>query len=328
MELISVIIPVYNTEKYLSKCVDSFINQTYKNLEIILVDDGSTDSSPLICDKYKQRDNRIVVIHKENGGSSHARNVGIDISSGSLITFFDSDDFVDEDYVQYLYDLKKNANAELSVCAYNITDEEGNILFTVNSKKDELLTKERFFKKMLNEEGITVSPCFKLYNRSLFDTIRFPLDKLYEDNGTTYKVVDKIEEYIAFGNKAKGYYVIRSNSNMRSSFSLKKLDMIELTDEMCDYLDVHYPNLKNFILRRRLYARFNVLRQMDYNNLSTKNIMNSIVDYILTNKWFLLSNNSVPKRDKIACLILMISRKMFFVSWKFYEKVKYDKTKH
>lgn len=328
MELISVIIPVYNTEKYLKKCVDSFLNQTYSNLEIILIDDGSTDSSPLMCDKYKLQDDRIVVIHKENGGLSDARNVGIENSSGSMITFFDSDDFVDEDYIEYLYDLKTTANVQLSVCAYNITNEDGNILFTMNSGKDDLLTKEEFFKKMLNEEGITVSACFKLYDRRLFDNIRFPLGKLCEDNGTTYKVIDKIDGNIAFGNRAKCYYVIRSNSIMRSSFSLKKLDMIELTDEMCDYLDIHYPKLKDLILRRRVYARFNVLRQMDYNDHNIEKEMNSIISYILDHKSFVIFNNAVPKRDKIACLILMVSRRLFFVSWELYRKVKYDKTKH
>lgn len=327
MELISVIIPVYNTEKYLKKCVDSFLNQTYKNLEIILVDDGSTDNSPKMCDEYAQVNSRIRVIHKKNGGLSDARNVGIEASHGRLITFFDSDDFVDEDYIQYLYILKKEANVELSVCAYNVTDEDGNILFTMNSKEDKLLTKEEFFRKMLNEEGITVSACFKLYDRQLFSDIRFPVGKLCEDNGTTYKVIDKIDGNIAFGNKAKCYYVIRSNSIMRSSFSLKKLDMIELTDEMCDYLDLKYPNLKDLILRRRVYARFNVLRQMDNNDHNTLTEMNSIVNYILRHKWFVMFNKSVPNRDKIACLILMISRSLFFKSWGFYRKVKYDKTK-
>ena len=326
MELISVIIPVYNTEKYLRKCIDSFINQTYTNLEIILVDDGSTDLSGKICDEYKKKDSRIIVIHKENGGASDARNVGIEQSTGECITFFDSDDFVDEDYIQYLYNLKSENNSEISVCAYNVSDEDGNILFAMKTAKSEALSKEQFFKKMLNEDGITVSACFKLYDKRLFNNIRFPLGKLCEDNGTTYKVIDKVRSLIAYGNEAKCYYVIRPKSIMRSPFSLRKLDMIELTDEMCDYLDSRYPNLEDLVLRRRVYARFNVLRQMDYYDPNTRNEMNSVVRFIMDHKMFVIFNTSVPMRDKIACLILMISKRLFFKSWEFYRMVKYDKT--
>lgn len=325
MDLVSVIIPVYNTEKYLKKCVDSFINQTYKNLEIILVDDGSTDSSPLMCDEYKKQDNRIIVIHKENGGLSDARNVGIENSSGSLITFFDSDDFVDSDYIRYLYELKIINHAEISACAYHVSDECGKVLFTISGSKNELLSKEQFFEKMLNEEGITVSACFKLYDRQLFDDIRFPIGKLCEDNGTTYKVVDKVHSLIAYGSIAKCYYIIRSNSIMRSSFSLRKLDMIELTDEMCDYLESKYRSLHDLTLRRRIYARFNVLRQIDYNDKNTKQIMHKLADYILSNKLFIILNKVVPIRDKIACLLLCLNIKLFFLSWNFYRRLKYDK---
>ena len=101
--LISIIIPVYNAEKYLKKCLDSVINQTYKNLEIILVDDGSTDKSPEICDKYAEKDSRIIVLHKENGGVSSSRNAGLDIFKGEYLSFVDSDDYVEPDYIEYLY---------------------------------------------------------------------------------------------------------------------------------------------------------------------------------------------------------------------------------
>ena len=236
MDLISVIIPVYNTEKYLSKCIDSFINQTYKNLELILIDDGSTDSSPEICDKYKLKDKRIKVIHKKNGGLSDARNIGIKEATANLITFYDSDDFVEKDYIEYLYSLKMKYNTQMSVCAYNVCNEKGEIHFMIKSKEEASLNKSLFYEKMLNEEGITVSACFKLYEKKLFKNVQFPVGKICEDNGTTYKIVNNVIGNIAYGEKAKGYYVIHSNSIMRSSFSLRKLDMIELTDEMCDIM--------------------------------------------------------------------------------------------
>ncbi len=327
MELITVIVPVFNTQEYLKKCVDSFLAQTYTDLEILLVNDGSTDESGKICDEYEKKDSRVRVIHKENGGLSDARNIGIKEAKGNLITFFDSDDYVDEDYIQYLYELKVKNNADISVCAYSIVNEVGDILFSVKDEKDGRLSKELFFKKMLNEEGITVSACFKLYEKSLFDSILFPIGKVCEDNGTTYKVIEKSSTDIAYGSKAKAYYVMRSNSLMRSAFSLKKMDMIELTDQMCDYLDTNYSNLHDYILRRRIYARFNVLRQMNYYDESTKPLMDELSGFILRYKWFILFNKIVPKRDKIACLILMCSKRMFFRSWEVYRKLKYDKTK-
>ena len=323
MELISVIIPVYNTEKYLKKCVDSFIAQTYKNIEILLIDDGSTDSSPQICDSYKKQDPRVKVIHKKNGGLSDARNAGIDASCGELVTFYDSDDYVDLDYIEYLYDLKVKYNAEISSCGYNIVDENGKILFAIGNNYEKTISREMFLKKMLVEDEVTVSACFKLYDKTLFNSVRFPVGKICEDNGTTYKVIDNVTRNIAFGGKAKCYYVMRKNSIMRSSFSLRKLDMIEMTDKMCDYLDSKYPEMNEYTLRRRVYARFNVLRQINYKDKSTKNIMYEMVRYILKRRKMIIRSKIVPKRDKIACLLLRINVRLFFVCWAIYRKIKY-----
>ena len=115
-DLISIVIPVYKVEKYLEKCVESVINQTYKNLEILLVNDGSPDNCPKICDEYAQKDNRIKVIHKENGGLSDARNAGIDVATGKYITFIDSDDYISNDYVEYMYNLLKQNNTKKYWC--------------------------------------------------------------------------------------------------------------------------------------------------------------------------------------------------------------------
>lgn len=133
-KLISVIVPVYNVEKYLSKCIDSILAQTYKNLEIILVDDGSPDNCPKICDEYAKKDNRIKVIHKENGGLSAARNVALDIAKGEYIGFVDSDDFIAEDMYEVLYNLAEKYNAEISsVSFYKVI--ENNIITIRDSRK-------------------------------------------------------------------------------------------------------------------------------------------------------------------------------------------------
>lgn len=326
MEKISIIIPVYNTENFISKCVNSFIEQTYSNIEIILVDDGSTDESSKICDEFHNKDSRVVVIHKENGGPSDARNIGLENASGDLITFFDSDDYVDNNYIEYLYNILSKYNTQISACAYNIADENNSILFTIQGKKnEECISKTEFIRRMLVEDGITVSPCFKLFRSSLLKNVRFPKGKLFEDNGTTYKIIDNCKTDISYGNKAYCYYVMRSNSQMRSNFNIKKMDMIELTDEMCDYLSIYYPTLKDSILRRRIYSRFNILRQLDYYDKTTTEIRINVTNYILKNFKFILTNNSVPHRDKIAAVLLFIDSRLFFKAWDLYRKVKYER---
>ena len=324
MELISVVIPVFNTEKYVNKCVNSFISQTYKNIEIILVDDGSTDSSSEICDNFKKQDSRIKVIHKKNGGLSDARNAGIKESKGKYITFFDSDDYVDADYISYLYALIKENGSQISSCAYSVVNEKEEVLFSIAGKNDECIDKEEFLKKMLNEDGITVSACFKLYEKKMLDNILFPYGKICEDNGTTYKIIEKTNKKIAYGCTPKGYYVMRNGSITNSKFNLRKLDMIELTDEMCDFLSKRHPNLNDYITRRRIYARFNILRQLNPKDKETKELKNSLISYILKNKKFIIFNKIVPVRDKIACTLLIINKRLFFYCWKIYKEIKYE----
>ena len=126
-DLISVILPIYNVSDYLDRCMESVINQTYRNIEIIIVDDGSTDGSALKCDEYKKKDDRIIVFHKENGGLSDARNYGIQRASGNFITCIDSDDFVDLDYIEYLYALLMKYNTKMSICQHRVLFDNGKI---------------------------------------------------------------------------------------------------------------------------------------------------------------------------------------------------------
>ena len=323
--LITVVVPVYNVENYLEECIKSIINQTYKNLEIILVDDGSTDNSGKICDEYKKEDNRIKVIHKKNGGLSDARNTGIDNSNGKYITFIDSDDIIKEDYIEYLYNLIKKYNTQVSICSYSVSMENGKKIDNGKGYNEKKLTKIETLDRMLNEEGFTVSACSKLYDIELFNNIRYPKGKLCEDNGTTYKLFDKVD-YIAYGNESKYFYFKRNGSIMRSNFNERKFDMIELTDEMCDYLDLNYPELKNSIERRRFYSRFNVLRQMVVSkNLDDKLIKkeDEIIKWIKDRKKEIMKNPKSSKRDKLALICLCFGKRFFELMWKFYERIKY-----
>ncbi len=182
---ISVIVPVYNVEKYLNKCVESIVNQTYKNLEIILIDDGSPDKCPMICDEWAEKDDRIKVIHKENGGVSSARNAGLDLSSGDFIGFVDADDFVKENMYSCLIDDLIKHQSDISMCSINFLDENGNIF-----KSDYALDSANFIEencnKLINEMYKTcychwVALWNKLFAKEIFKTLRFPEGRLFED---------------------------------------------------------------------------------------------------------------------------------------------------
>lgn len=322
-DLISVIIPVYNVEKYLKNCIDSVIAQTYKNIEIILVDDGSQDGCGVICDEYVEKDSRIKVFHKENGGLSDARNVGIEQATGKYITFIDSDDCVSSEYVEYLHELLTKNNTKISIAAHTVVSNKKRINFGEGYIENVLTTAE-CLERMLCEDGFSVSAWAKLYSKELFDGIRFPKGKLNEDNGTTYKLILQCEK-IAYGNRSIYNYYKRQNSITTSKFDLRKMDLIELTDKMCDEIDAKYPNLKNATDKKRVTSRFSILRQMLVNKLNEEEMIieKEIEKYIKQRKTQILKNNKMDKRDKIALITLLLGRGFFAFSWRIYCKIRY-----
>ena len=211
--LISVIIPIYNVEQYLRRCLDSIVNQSYTNLEIILVDDGSPDSSPQICDKYASKDNRIIVIHKENGGLSDARNAGLDICKGEYISFVDSDDWVSQDYINELYSSIKNSHADIAIVNHtHVTDN-----FKINTESNQNYTIKLFskqqalFKLIAKQHQPFVVSWGKLYRKELFNNIRFPIGKYHEDEFTSHLLINRASK-IAYSSKILYFYFQRPNS--------------------------------------------------------------------------------------------------------------------
>lgn len=231
-ELISVIIPVYQVEKYLSRCLDSVINQTYKNLEIILVDDGSTDASGDICDEYAKKDDRIKVIHKENGGLSSARNVGLDIMQGEYVAFVDSDDWIAPDMYEYLYQIMQDTGVDISVCYYKRTSgAEGK----ANKKKEQIKILEHdeidnFFYR-LNGEPSFYSVWNRLYRKSVVKFIRFWDGKINEDVLYTYEAY-KSANSLAVSNQIKYYYFMNNKGLTRSGLSAKDFSLLEVWDRI------------------------------------------------------------------------------------------------
>ena len=320
MPLVSVILPIYNVEKYLNRCLDSVVKQTYRNLEIILVDDGSTDNSGAISERYAETDERITVYHKKNGGLSSARNYGIDRCNGEYITFIDSDDYVENDYVSYLFELLNNQTYKLSICSiYNDFEESGRIVDNGDHTKRILSAKEAI-EMMCYHDLVDTCAYAKMYHRNLFSDVRYPEGKLFEDIGTTYLLLDQ-NEAISCGFESKYHYVIRSNSIVTGQYNPRKLDLLEMTDKMAGYVTSKYPDLKGAVSRRRVYARFSTLNQL-LDTKGDKDTKNEIISFIKVNAPSVLKDPKAPKRDKAAYYMLCFGLPVYKLFWNAYKVIK------
>lgn len=240
--LISIIVPIYNVEKYLDKCIDSIVNQTYKNLEIILVDDGSNDKSSYICDDWGKKDKRIIVIHKLNGGLSDARNAGLDIAKGEYISFIDSDDFVSIKFIEKLYEYMIITNSDLIQCTYQKVHEQ--YIEPINRIDINISTYETItsLQMLIKEEKFNQVVWNKLYKREILMGMRFEFGRLNEDEFFTYQVFAKCKR-ITFINIPLYFYLIRTGSIMNKNFSIHRLDGLEAKFRRYNFLKQSYLEL-------------------------------------------------------------------------------------
>lgn len=309
---ISVILPVYNVENYLKKCIDSVCGQTYKNLEIILVDDGATDSCPQLCDEFAKKDERIRVLHKENGGLSDARNAGAKIATGEYITFVDSDDTIESTYIEYLYSLIEKYQTPMSLCTHSVVFESGKTVL-IGDGTDESLSAHDVLKRMLYHDIIDTSAWAKMYHRSLVEQIQYPKGMLFEDIGTTYKFF-LMSKKVACGYKSQYNYMIRSNSIVTGKFNPKKFHMLEMTDAMAEEVSKVYPDLKDAVLRRRVYARFSTLNQLaNVTGYDTERM--EIIAFIKEHAKQVQTDPLTPKRDRLAIGLLKIGYPVYRICW-------------
>ena len=235
-DLISVIVPVYNVDKYLDRCVKSIVDQSYSNLEIILVDDGSTDSSSTLCDQWKNIDDRIVVVHKQNGGLSSARNAGIDIATGKYFIFIDSDDFVHHEMFNILLNAMLKNQSDMVFCDFQMFSDDKEISFDSiidNIKYDNFKSIDLINRWYDSKEVLYTVSWNKIYRRELFDSIRYPNGKLHEDEFTTYKLVLKSKN-VTFVNE-KLYFYYQRNSSITGQLSEKRLDVLDAYKERINY---------------------------------------------------------------------------------------------
>ena len=308
--LISVIVPVYNVEDYLRKCLDSIVNQTYKNLEIILIDDGSTDNSGIICDEYAAKDNRIRVIHKANGGLSDARNAGLKIAKGEYIGFVDSDDYIAEDMYEFLYNFAVKNNLDVAMCS-SCDVYEKEIKKTKYFKTIILEDKEKIIKNLfLNEvDGAAVSVCDKLFNKQIIKKCKFVLGKTYED---AFFILEWIENTKKFGRSSdvKYYYVQRTHSiTHQKLYTPKILEIIEAYLLNLDIISKKYPK-SIAIAKVRLYWAYRIAIERIYacadykeNILLVKKLQNELRKNIID----ILTNKYISFKGKVGYILIFLN---------------------
>ena len=310
-ELISVIVPVYNIKECIGRCVDSILAQTWENLEVLLVDDGSTDGTGELLDEIQKKDGRIRVFHKENGGSSSARNLGIREAKGAYLGFVDSDDYIAPVMYERLYLAIQETGMPIAQGARSEIDENGNALPDICMPPDTqtVYDSETFMRELLQHKG-DCSFCTKLTGVSLFNNREFPEGKLNEDFYVLVKMLPEIEGIVSVPERVYTvFYRIGSNSRTgsREKFSRVYGDCVDNADMVAEIVKRHYPQLKKTALRFGLYQRLEYLLHIPIGEMQETNKQyKDIARYLRKNRVEILRNAELIKKQKIYLLLFSV----------------------
>ncbi len=315
--MISIIVPVYKTEAYLRKCLDSITQQTYQDFEVILVDDGSPDKCGEICDQYP--DKRFRVIHKQNGGLSDARNAGIRIAKGDYITFVDSDDWVEPTLLEVLMDGIQQG-ATVSCCGFYTVRNGRKIPWRQTDKKYHLLSAVDAVKDMMYTHSIDTSAWGKLFHRSCFMKIQFPVGHLYEEVATTYRLM-LTQERIAIITQPLYNYVKHSGSIVSSYYSGEQKDMLYYSLDMLSFAEKEQPELISAARRRIVYSCFYLLKTMGRRYKDFPDDVKEIMSQFKQFKGLVFRDAEVSRRDKEAILLLSVGVSAFEYVWSIYSQM-------
>lgn len=310
MEKISIIVPVFRVEKYINRCVDSILAQSYKNLEIILVDDGSDDACPLICDEYMKKDKRVKVVHKNNGGLSSARNAGLAIATGDFIGFVDSDDWIHPDMYAILHKtLVKNKDCQIAECKYQIVSKTvKNVMSDGYSvtKWNKKTMMENFFR--VNGEYYNPVVCTKLIRKSILNGFYF-VDTVNEDWEATYEWY-KRSSCVAFIDLQLYYYFFNGNGIVNSKFKVSRLGYLEVWDRLVKKAKKDFPEYHSAAVMCRIRADFTLLSQFVLNGPENSDtIYESIYLSLQKNvkdNFFVLLKQLTPFSRKILLVMLVV----------------------
>lgn len=306
--LISVVVPVYNVKQYLEKCICSIMKQTYKNIEIILVDDGSTDGSGTICDEYAKKYDYILAVHKKNGGLADARNYGIEHCNGEYICFIDSDDFITENMIEVLYNNLINNNADVSICNYKIYDAISDQYADACDVREGLWTIQDFWENCYSDKLLYCTYSWnKMYKKSIFDKARFSVGRISEDAWILKDIISNCKQ-IYVSNERCYIYVQRSGSIMQTSLLKSWLSAVEACIERMSYFEEEkdYINLnKNmaYIIRTMVNSKINAAftEVSDLYKKDKYNVKNVYKKY----------RKLLSSKTRLQYMIFMISEKLY-----------------
>lgn len=321
LPLVSVIVPVFKVEKYLDKCLQSLLAQTYQNCEIVLINDGSPDRCGEICNQYAKKSHKVKYYYKENGGLSDARNYGVDKAQGDWIVFVDSDDYVTADYVEYLISIKNKFRADAAcakirqVCSDQAPTERYEQTKTFNLSTVETL------KRMLYAKELSVSACCKLFPKSLLLEHPFPVGKLYEDLFTTYRIVDECKN-IAYGTKQIYFYRRRGESIMHGKVSEKNIqDAFDAARSVVDYMEEKHPEILPAAHSRYVRKAFDFMPQILNGTIQDKLIYRKIKEEMTPHYRIVMQDKEAPWSVKLRSTSVMCGYNLSVALWRIYDSL-------
>lgn len=312
---ITVIVPVYNSIDCLERCVLSICAQTYSQIEILLIDDGSTDGTGELCEQLAKRDSRIRVRHKENGGASTARNAGIDLAAGEYLGFVDSDDYIEPDVYEKMVRALEEGNYPAVQISRDEVDEEGNRLpdICIPPEKERFCDSESFLKELLLHRG-DCSFCTKLFPRDIFLAHRFPEGELNEDFRLLLEILQEIPGIFILPDQ--GYHVVcRRESTTRKktkdSFSRVFLDIVDNADRIQELVDGKYPALHKYAIRFNLYQRLDYMLHVPISQMKADNVFyQKVKAYLRGHVADTVKNPYLSKKNKVYLLLLAAAPRM------------------
>ena len=311
---VSIIIPVYNVEKYLPRCIQSVLKQTYHNLEIILVDDGAKDCSGKLCDEYAKKDERIIVVHKENGGLSSARNAGIEVSTGDLFFFLDSDDYISYNCIEKMVLLLSETDSDIAITQMKYIKESDNSeIEEIGKESKYILTSEQAIEESLYQKLYTCCAPAKLYKREVMGEIRFPLNRLSEDLATCHLFLSNAKKVVY--SSYYGYYYRQHESSIMHVFIPRRMDALEWAIEIESFCKKNYPNILNAAYCRTFNVAIHLLLDLPNSNEIHDRFIGEIWKEIERTRIKVLFNKKTRNREKVAALLSFLGEKSLKRIW-------------
>ena len=308
--LVSVIVPIYKVEKYLRQCIDSIVTQTYSNLEIVLVDDGSPDRCPGICDEYVMLDSRIKVIHKTNGGLSDARNAGTARATGEYIVYIDSDDWVRKDYVEKLIEMVIEQHAEMVICGSQNVSTREDPTEVVSEYKKCTYTQKEALENLLYQRGMDTSAWGRVIKAEIAKKHLFPKGLLFEDLATIYKYMMECNK-IAYTNDPMYFYYQNPTSITHTKGDPKKLDIIPIIHQLVDDVTNAYPELEAAAMARKFSVYCYVMMQLNLLDGNYKDLEQQVWEFICSYRRKMIFDKKARAKNRCAAILTYAGREIF-----------------